>query len=80
MASKQVHKAQYMENDKVMLSGTERLVALKHEESEDPTLIHKPHDEANGRLKIKLLQNISRNFDGPRFACSQSAKLSGECS
>ena len=26
----------------LMLSGAERSVALKHEESEDPTLIHKP--------------------------------------
>ena len=80
VASKQVQKAQHMENDKVMLSGTERLVTLKHEESEDPTLIHKPHDEANERLKTKVLENISRNFDGPRFARSQSAKHSGECS
>ena len=36
---------------------------LKHEESEDPTLICKPHDDANERLKAKVLQNISRNFD-----------------
>ena len=80
MASKQVQTAQYLGNDNVMLSGTERLVALKHEESEDPTLIHKSHDEANERLKTKLHQKTSRNFDGPRFACSQSARLSGDCS
>ena len=48
---------------KVMLSDTEKAVALRHEESEDLALIYKPHDEANERLKAKVLLNFSRKFD-----------------
>ena len=44
-------------------SGTERLVALQHEESEDSTLIHRPHDEVSNILQTQVLQNISRKFD-----------------
>ena len=46
-----------------MLEGTEKSVSLKDEESEDPTLVHKPHDEANEWLKTQVLQNIGPNFD-----------------
>ena len=30
-----------------MLSGIEKSVALKHEEPENPTLIHRPYDEVS---------------------------------
>ena len=56
-------KTQSSEHDKTVLSGTEKPVVLQHGESEDPTLIHKPHDEANKALKAEVLQNISRKFD-----------------
>ena len=42
---------------------------LQHGESEDPTLIHKPHDEANKALKAEVLQNISRKFDVSFLSC-----------
>ena len=61
--TKHVQKTQPSENDKVMLSDTEKAVALRHEESEDLALIYKPHDEANERLKAKVLLNFSRKFD-----------------
>ena len=61
--TKHVQKTQPSENDKVMLSDTEKAVALRHEESEDLALICKPHDEANERLKAKVLLNFSRKFD-----------------
>ena len=41
--------------DKAVLSGTEKSVGLKHEESEDPTLIQKPHDEAKEVRKANVL-------------------------
>ena len=34
-----------------------------HAESEDPTLIHQPHDEANEVLNAKVLQIVGRKFD-----------------
>ena len=49
-------------NQRQMLSATERSFALKYEELEHPTLIHKPHDEANEALKVKVLQHIRRQF------------------
>ena len=61
--TKHVQKTQPSENDKVMLSDTEKAVALRHEESKDLALIYKPHDEANERLKAKVLLNFSRKFD-----------------
>ena len=60
---KHVQKTQPLEDDKSMLSATEKSVALKHEKPEDPTPIHKPHDEANEVLKATVLQIISRKFD-----------------
>ena len=60
---KHVQKTQPSENDKVMLSDTEKAVALRHEEPEDLALIYKPHDEANERLKAKVLLNFCRKFD-----------------
>ena len=36
----------------LMLPGTEKSVAVKHEESEDSTLIHKSRDEANNRSSL----------------------------
>ena len=62
-STKHVQKTQLSGRDTVMLSSTVKLVALKHEESEDSTLIHNPRDEANERLKTKVLQNIVRKFD-----------------
>ena len=58
-----VQKNTTLEVDKTILSGTERSIALKHKEQEDPTLIHKPQDEANQVLEAKVLQNICRTFD-----------------
>ena len=46
-----------------MLEGTEKPIALKNEESEVSAFIHKPHDDANERLKIQVLQNIRRHVD-----------------
>ena len=45
------------------MSDTEKAVALRHEESEDLALIYKPHDEANERLKAKVLLDFNRKFD-----------------
>ena len=59
----QVQETQSTGKDILMLSRTERSVALKHEESEDPPLVHKPHDEAHERLKTRVLQNIVRMVD-----------------
>ena len=42
---------------------TKKVVALKHEESEDQMLIHRPHDEVSKMLQAQVLQNISRKFD-----------------
>ena len=61
--TKHVQKTQPSENDTVMLSDTEKAVALRHEESEDLASIYKPHDEANETLKANVLQNFSRKFD-----------------
>ncbi len=62
-STKHVQKTQLWEKDIIMLEGTEKPVALKHEESEVSALIHKPHDDANERLKIQVLQNIGRHVD-----------------
>ena len=48
--------------DKTVVSSTETSVALKHEDSEAPTLTHKPHDEVS-ELQTQVLQIISRKFD-----------------
>ena len=47
-----------------------------HAESEDPTLIHQPHDESNEVLKAKVLQIVGRTFDvsSPhQFPCQPSS-------
>ena len=75
MASAHAQKAQYSEDDKIMLSGTEMSIALRHEELRDLTLIHRPQDEAKEVLKAKVLPNINTS---PRFTCSQSTKLHEE--
>ena len=77
-----VQKSQSSGVDKTILSGAERSLALKHEESEDPTLIHKPHDQASEALKGRvLLQNEGRKFlTFRRFTVSLSTKLLGETS
>ena len=46
----EVQKTQSSGKD-IMLSVTERSVALKHVESEDLTLIHKPHEEVSEMLQ-----------------------------
>ena len=46
-----VQKTQFSEKDILVLSGTEKSIALKHEQSEDP------------RLKTQVLLNIRRKFD-----------------
>ena len=63
-------KTQFSDVDKTILSGTEKSVAMKYEESEDPTLIHV--------LRAKSLQNMSKILTRPRFISSLSIKLSGE--
>ena len=42
-----VQNTQHSEKDIIMLSGIEKSVALKHEEPENPTLIHRPYDEVS---------------------------------
>ena len=54
-----VQKTQHSEKDIFRLSGTKRPVALKHEESEDPTLIPRPSDEVSNMLQTHVLGNIS---------------------
>ena len=44
----------------------EQSVATRYEESEDPTLLHQPHDGANEIPKSEILQNISLKFNKPR--------------
>ena len=61
-ASKHARTAQSTEDDRTMMSCTEKSLALKHQESEDPTLIHKTHDEANEVLKTNVLQIISERI------------------
>ena len=46
-----------------MLSGTKKSVALKYEESDDLTLIHKPHDEANEVLRSSAVSSRWRKSE-----------------
>ena len=67
--------SQSLEVDKTILSGAERSLALKHDESEDLALIHKAHDRANEVLKAKVLHH-GRKFDVSslhRFLVNQAA-------
>ena len=53
-----------------LLSGTERSVALKHEESRDLTLIHKPHDAMIELLKTQVLHKQQ-----PKIRCFFAAHV-----
>ena len=50
-------KTRHLEWDMLALSGTEKSVALRHEESEDPTLIRRLHDEMG-----KMMQTHSSEY------------------
>ena len=58
-----LQKTESSGKDTLVLPGTERSVALKQEESEDPTLIHNSHDEVSDMLQTQVLQNSSWKFD-----------------
>ena len=57
-----VQKSQSWDVDKTISSSTEGPVAAKHEESEDPALIHKSNDEANEALKAMFLRILVENL------------------
>ena len=42
-----VQNTQHSEKDILLLSAIEKSVALKHEMSENPTLIHRPYDKVS---------------------------------
>ena len=46
-SQKHLQRTQHSEQRIMMMFGAEKSVALKHEESEDPRLIHKPYAQGN---------------------------------